>query len=139
MRSSTNASSAGLGTLTIDKKTIRNQEEVILGSWYFCFDFVENNALNLPSGLLTTVVTSVNCIVPDTITNTSNPELNLTQTNDIIYPPGQYKGMISPLQCTNIYAATNISTSFMNLTYIVVDGVTYVQFDFYLDPPLDAW
>ena len=135
LRSSTDASSAGLGTLTVEKKTIVNQQETIIGGWYFCFNLVENNALNVPSGLLTFVVTTVNCIIPNSITYTSNPELDLTKTNDEIYPAGQYRGIISAPLSTNVYAAPNLSSSFMNLMYIVVDGVNYVQFDFYIDLP----
>ena len=97
LRSSTNSSSAGLGTLTIDKETIVNQEQTVIGQWQFYFNFVDNT-LNIPSGLLSVNVPSVNCIPANEVIEESDPSLDFTKTNTDSYPAGQYKGSVSAPQ-----------------------------------------
>jgi hypothetical protein len=132
LRSSTNSSSAGLGTLTIDKETIVNQEQTVIGQWQFYFNFVDNT-LNIPSGLLSVNVPSVNCIPANEVIEESDPSLDFTKTNTDSYPAGQYKGSVSAPQCTNIYSASNLSTSFVNLIPVYENNVLFLQFDFYIE------
>jgi hypothetical protein len=132
LRSSTNNLSLGLGTLTVDKTTIVNQQETVIGQWQFYFNFVDN-VLDIPSGLLTVNVPSVNCIPVNEVIEESDPILDFTKSNIDIYPAGQYKGIVSTPQCTNIYTASNLSTSFVNLIPVYENDILFLQFDFYLE------
>jgi len=130
LRSSTNNLSVGLGTLTVDKTTIVDQQGTVIGQWQFYFNFVDNE-LHIPTGLLSVNVPSVNCIPANQVIEDSDPLLNFSQSNIDIYPPGQYKGIVSTALSTNIYTASNLSTSFVNLNPI--DDNYFLRFDFYLD------